>query len=88
MFGPKEHISRNILVWKLYVATKHACINAGTIGLLSKVSWNKYALCLKQVMIMVCGFWKSSLHSLELLSGKILVGQMKYFYFGHQMCWS
>lgn len=63
MFDLKEHISRNILVWKLYKATKHACINAGATGLLRKAGLNKCTLCLKEVMIMVSGFRKSSLHS-------------------------
>lgn len=81
MFGLKR-ISRSVSVWKpsmLYIVTKHACINAGAIGLLREVSLNKYVLCLKQMMIMVCGFCKCSLHCLELVSRKILVVQMNYF---------
>lgn len=49
MFGLK-HVSRNVLVRKpfiLYTVTKHACINAGGIGLLQEVSLNKYALYVK-----------------------------------------
>lgn len=42
IFSLKKCISRNVSVWKpfmLYVVTKHACINAGAIGLLQEVKF-------------------------------------------------
>lgn len=74
MFGLKKPILRNAAILKpvmLYIVTKRACVNAGAIGLLWEVSLSKRALCLKQMMIMVYGFCKSSLHCLELFSRKI-----------------